>query len=408
MKTEPEAKTCDRWEIEVVKSLDEVEAVHGIWKQMHRSESMPALNSDIDRYLTFIESMKESVRPHVIILYCNGSPKAMVIGRIENQKITCRLGYKKILDPSLKCLTVVYGGALGQFSNDVSTLLLKELIDSLKRREANVVFLNHLRIDSHLYHLATKMPNFWCKDHFSVVESHWQTHIPESIKDFYETIPSKHKREWRRCERKLAEKCNGSVRVVCYRDEKDVDYLMETSCQISSITYKHALNVGIVDDELTRSLLNQAARDGCLRAYILYVNDVPCAFEFGVCFGEVYFPEYMGYDPKWTTFGPGALLWVKVIEDLCTDPTIDTLDYGFGDAAYKERFGTKSWPEASVYIFAPRFYPIIINLLRGSVMSLNVCLQYVLQKIGFLEWVKRQWRNLLQGKNADSECEVGS
>jgi hypothetical protein len=407
MKKESDAKTCDEWEIKVAKSFEEVEAVRDIWEQMQRGESMPVLNADIDRYLSVVESMKEEVQPYVTVFYYDGNPKAMVIGRIERRRITCRVGYTTILEPSLRCLSIVYGGILGRPSDQISARLVQGLINTLKQGDVEVVFLNHLRIDSRLYHLAKTMPNFWCKDHFSVVESHWQTHIPENIEDFYETIPSKHKREWRRCERKLAEECNGSVKVVCYRDEKDIDYVMETSCKISSLTYKHTLNVGIVDDALTRALLKQAARDGCLRAYLLYVNDVPCAFEFGVCCCDVFFPEYMGYDPKWTTFGPGALLWVKVIEDLCIDPSICTLDYGFGDAEYKEKFGTECWPEASVYIFSPRFYPIFVNTLRNSVSSLNAGLQYIVQKIGSVGWIKRQWRHLLQAKNPDSKCGVG-
>jgi hypothetical protein len=86
---------------------------------------------------------------------------------------------------------------------------------------------------------------------------------------------------------------------------------------------------------------------------------------------------------------------------------VEIFDYGFGNAVYKERFGSDSWSEASVYIFAPRLYPIFINLLRSSIRFLNAGLLYVLKKIGSLEWVKRQWRNLLQGKNPDSKYEVG-
>ncbi len=399
--------SSDQWKVVVARDVEEVEGIREIWVQMQRGESMPALNSDIDHYLSVVESLEEAVQPYVIVLYYDGNPKAMVIGRIERQRITCRVGYTTILKPSLRCLSVVYGGILGHPSDQISSRLVQELVDTLKRGNVDVVFLNHLRIDSHMHRLSRTMTRFLCRDHFPVVEDHWQTHVPESIEDFYETIPSKHKREWRRCERKLAEECNGSVKVVCYRDEKDIDYVMETSCKISSLTYKHTLNVGIVDDALTRALLKQAARDGCLRAYFLYVNDVPCAFEFGVCCGDVFFPEYMGYDPKWTSFGPGALLWVKVIEDLCTDSSISTLDYGFGNAAYKERFGTECWPESSVYIFAPRFYPIFVNTLRSSVRSLNTALQYVVQKIGSVGWIKRRWRHLLQAKNPDSKYGVG-
>jgi hypothetical protein len=396
-------KTCDECTIKIAKSFEEVEAIRDIWMQMQQDESGPALNTDIDYYLSVLESLKETAQPYVIVLYNNSAPEAIVIGRLETRQITCRIGYTTIFKPSLHCLAVVYGGILGKPSEQTSAKMLQELTDTLRRGDADVVFLNHLRIDSRLYYLATSMPGFWCKDHSRVIESHWQTHIPESIEAFYKIIPSKHKREWRRCERKLAGKLNGPVEVVCYRNEKDVDYIIETSCEISRLTYKHTLDVGIVDNALTRATLKQAARNGILRAYLLYVNDVPCAFEIGVCCGDVFLPEYMGYDPKWTAFGPGALLWVKVIEDLCTDPLINILDYGFGDAAYKERLGTKSWPEASVYIFAPRLRPVVINMLRISVSVTNSILRFIVQKVGSVGWIKRRWRSLLQAKNLDDK-----
>jgi hypothetical protein len=153
--------------------------------------------------------------------------------------------------------------------------------------------------------------------------------------------------------------------------------------------------------------LTQAAKRNSWRGYILYAGGVPCAFETGIVYGSIYFAEFIGYSPQWSNFSPGTILFVKVLEDLCLNTPVEIFDYGFGTAGYKERFGTKSWPEASVYIFAPRFYPIIVNVLRSFVRSLNAGLLYVLQKIGSLKWVKRLWRNLLQAKNSDDKCEVG-
>jgi len=392
-------KLPDGWRVVVARNFEEIETFRPTWEQMQCGESLPAPNVDIYRYLSVVESMKEAVQPHIMLLSYEGKPKVMVIGRIERRQITCRVGYFTVLKPSLRCLTILYGGILGRPSDEVCVILLQELINTLRHGEVDVTFFNHLLIDSHL---IKTMTNFLCRDHFPTLDLHWQTHIPESVEAFYKMIPSKHKREWRRCERKLAEEGNGPVKVVCYRNEEEIDYIMEVACEISVLTYKDGMNIGIVDDSLTRALLRQAARDGWLRAYILYVNSVPCAFEFGVRYNATFFPEYMGYDPKWCSFGPGALLWVKVIEDLCVDATIDTLDYGFGDAAYKERLGTKSWPEASVYIFAPRLYPVFINILQSSTRSLSLGLECVLRRIGLIHWVKRCWRNLLQAKNPKS------
>jgi hypothetical protein len=407
MKSEPEAKNCDEWSIKVAKSLEDIEAVRGIWEQMQCSESIPTLNSNIDHYLSILQSMEEEVKPYVLVLYYHDEPKAMVIGRIERQQITCRVGYKTVLKPSLPCFSVVYGGILGQPSDQTSVRLLQELIDTLKQGDIDVVFFNQLRIDSPLYNLTRKMPNFLCRCYLPEIKPHWQTHLPDSVEAFYKDVSGSRKRYLRRYTRALEKTGSGPVKMVCYRSEDKLDYAISIASEISAKTYKHALNVGFRDDFLTRSLLIKAATQGRLRAYVLYVNSKPCAFEYGIEYGNIFFPGHIGYDPFFRSCSPGTVLFIKVVEDLIENSNVRIFDYGFGAAAYKERFGTESWPEASVYIFAPRLYPIIINGLRSFIKSVNAVLQYVVQKIGSLSWIKRKWRYVLQARNPGSSSEIG-
>ena len=227
MKTESDAKTCDEWEIKVAKSLEEIEAVREIWEQMQRNESMPVLNADIDRYLSVVESLKEEVQPYVIVLYYDSNPKAMVIGRIERQRITCRIGYMTIFKPSLRCLSIVYGGILGRTSEQISARLVQELINTLKQGDVEVVFLNHLRIDSHLCRLSRAMPRFLCQDHFPVVEDHWQTYVPETSEEFYASIRRKRKKEWKRLNGRLEDSAGGPLKVECYNKVNQVEHFID-------------------------------------------------------------------------------------------------------------------------------------------------------------------------------------
>jgi hypothetical protein len=407
METLSEVKIYDEWTIKVAKSLEEIEDFREIWGLMQRGEAMPTLNSDIEYYLSVVESLEDEVQPYVIVLYYNGDPKAMVIGRIEKQQIACRVGYTTIFKPSLRCLSVVYGGILGFPSEQVSSRLVRELIDTLRRENVDIVFLNHLRIDSPMYRLSRTMIHFLCRDHFPVAEEHWQTCLPETAEEFYSGIKRKRKKEWKRLGRRLEDAAGRPLRLECYDSVSQVEHFVEIASKISATTYKDVLRAGFSDSLYTYSVLTQAALRNNWRAYILYAGQVPCAYETGIICGRVYFAEFIGYGPEWSNFSPGTILFVKVLEDLSQNTQVEIFDYGFGNAVYKERFGSDSWSEASVYIFAPRLYPIFINLLRSSIRFLNAGLLYVLKKIGSLEWVKRQWRNLLQGKNPDSKYEVG-
>ncbi len=61
-----------------------------------------------------------------------------------------------------------------------------------------------------------------------------------------------------------------------------------------------------------------------------------------------------GFDPAYADLRVGNYVLLRLIADLCADESIDTLDYGFGDAEYKRRFGTRSWLEQDVHVFARR------------------------------------------------------
>lgn len=403
MKTESNAKTCDGWKITVVNSLKEVEAIRDIWIKMQKEESVPALNTDIDRYLSVMESLKDTAQPYVIVLYNNSVPEAIVVGRLETRQITCRVGYATIFKPSLRCLTIVYGGILGKPSEQTCIKILQELINTLKGGIIDTVFFNQLQLDSYIYHLTRKKPNVLCRCYFPVVEPHWQTHLPDSVETFYRDMSGSRKRYLRRYTRALEKAGSGSVEVECCRSEDKLDDVIKIASEISAKTYKHALNVGFHDDYLTRSLLKKGAKQGKLRAYVLYVNGKPCAFEYGIEYGNVFFPEYIGYDPFFRSCSPGTVLFIKVIEDLIENSIVRVFDYGFGGAAYKERFGTESWPEASIYIFSPRLKPVVINILSSSVGVVNSTLHLIVQKIGSVGWIKRRWRNLLQAKSLDDK-----
>ncbi|MBN2593274.1 MAG: GNAT family N-acetyltransferase [Sedimentisphaerales bacterium] len=406
MKAEFETKSCDEWKIKIAKSFEEVEAIRDIWMQMQRDESVPALNTDIDRYLSVMESLKETAQPYIIVLYYKSDPKAIVIGRIETRRIRCRVGYATIFKPSLRCLTILYGGILGQPSEQTSVRLLQELTNILKQGDIDTVFFNQLQLDSPIYRLSRKKPYFLCRCYSPVVEPHWQTYLPDSVKAFYKEMSGSRKRYLRRYTRALEKVCSGPVEMVCYRSEDKIDHVISIASEISAKTYKNALNVGFRDDYLTRLLLTRAAKQGSLRAYVLYAGGEPCAFEYGIEYGNVFFPEHIGYDPFFRSCSPGTVLFIKVVEDLIENSNVRVFDYGFGAAAYKERFGTESWPEASVYIFAPRLYPVIINILQSSVGMINTILHYIVQKLGSVSWLKRRWRDSLQTKKPDTKYEL--
>ncbi|OHB75429.1 MAG: hypothetical protein A2Z25_20970 [Planctomycetes bacterium RBG_16_55_9] len=153
-----------------------------------------------------------------------------------------------------------------------------------------------------------------------------------------------------------------------------------------------------MNDERTGDLLTEAAAQGWFRGHILFAGEVPCAFQLGLAYRDVYYLVNIGYDPGFDSYLPGTVLFLKVLESLCDDPSIHTIDFYFGDAWYKQSYGSEQWQEGCPYIFAPGLYPVSLNVLQSLAMGMNAGLERLMSRIGFVNWIKRRWRGSMQTK----------
>lgn len=271
-------------------------------------------------------------------------------------------------------------------------------MDILTREKIDAVCINYLDMDSDFYRLARKTPNLLCRTYFPKIELHWSMTIPENTDLLFQKLVPKTRNTIKRKIRKLEKEFADQVKVVTYRDKDRLEEAIRNAHEISKNTYHTGIDSGFVNDTRTRKILATAAKHNWLHMSILYIKGEPCAFQSGLRYGKTYFLEQLGFHPHWKKWNVGTYLFFKVLEDLCEDCTINELNFGFGDAQYKQSYGDKSWNEASVYIFTPRLYPVIINILKTSVGFLNLILEYLLNKCGLKNRIKRLWRNRLEKK----------
>ena len=400
MKTEYETKSCDGWDIKVAKSFEEIEAIRPIWEQMQSAEPCPVPNTDIDRYLSVVKTRGDDVRPYIMVFKYDGRPVTMIIGRIEQQRLDLKLGYKTLFSPALRCLSIVYGGIIGQPSTELSKVLISELMKKFRSQKIDVLFFNRLKTETAFYQFVRRMPALLTRDYFPKIEDHWRMSVPENIDQFYSARKRGHRYKLRKCIRKFEEEFPCDNMFIKYSAVNDVEDFIKKAADISSKTYQSALGVGVVNDEKTKSLLKEAAIQGWFQGNILMADSKPCAFLLGLVYKNVFYGVCTGYDPAFRSYWPGTIIFLKVVESLCADPSIEMIDFYFGDAWYKKSYGTEHWSEASAYIFAPKLRMILINLLRSSTMCVNHALEYVVNKIHAVDWIKRKWRGLLRPKSS--------
>jgi hypothetical protein len=255
---------------------------------------------------------------------------------------------------------------------------------SLKRKEADVAKFEFVPVDSALYQLGLEVPGVLSRDTLPAKQGHEIMTVPGSIDEVYRRMSSGRRIETRRRIKKLRSHPGGELRFACYRLESDLDRLFEDA-----------------HDSLVRQRLGLAARKGWLRANLLYIGDRPVSFWIGMLYHGSFVSEYMGYDPEFRQWSPGMVLMMHVIVGFCSrsnGDVVQELDFGLGHAEYKAVLCTKSWSEASLYIFSPSLKGLFLKSLRAGTRVVDASARKLLASTSFFPKLKRAWRDRLARK----------
>lgn len=378
--------------IRTLRSIQELEEIRSYWElwKGHR-------DSDIDIYTTVVMTGPETIRPHVIVLYRNGLPESILIGRIDVRPISnMNLGYLSFA-PRARQFYMIYGGLRGHIDRENVEYFIREICESLKRGEAEAAYLNFMRDDSFLFHIAKEYPSFFCRDRSEITQHHFSIVLPPSAEQFKRSLSHRLKRNKERW-KKLLRDNSGEVEIKEFHSAEDISRLVSDLEKIAGDTYQRNLGVGFMNTPQQVELLRTHALKRWLRAYILYIRAKPCAFWVGYVNDKSFYGDYIGYIPEFGKYSPGLFLMVRLMEDFCGNG-IDEVDFGMGAAQYKSTLANKSYPEKCVYIFGPSFRMVFLNLLRTVIIKINNLSIQFLQKTGFLEKVKKLWRTHLPRKN---------
>jgi CelD/BcsL family acetyltransferase involved in cellulose biosynthesis len=224
--------------------------------------------------------------------------------------------------------------------------------------------------------------------------------LPASVDAFYAGLSSKVRKNLRWQAKKLLQDFSGDVRVHCFRQATELDRMFAEVERVAQKTYQRGLGVGFADNAEMRQRMHFEAEKGWLRVFALYVKEQLCAFWIGTQYGEVFHSNFMGYDAEYGKYSPGMFLVVRVIEDFCSqNQNVRQIDFGLGDAQYKEVLGNQEWQEASVHIFGPSLRGCGLNALQVPVMLLDRAARKVLQETKLLARIKKFWRERLRPRS---------
>lgn len=378
--------------VRVVRTIKEVEDLRDLWTlwQLH-------VDADIDFYLMKLRSGKGCVRPHIIVVYRDGTPQSMLIGRLDDREIELKIGHCRLPSPRGRVLAFLHEGLLGDHSPAICEVLIREILDSLTKDEADFVMLNKVRADSSLYRFARQLPRHLCRDLFPEVYLHCSTKLSSDPCEIYRRLSRKVRYNLKWEAKKLFQDHSGKVRYICFREPAELECMIKDVELIARTTYQRGLGVGFMDSPELRQRLMLEATNGRLRAYILYVNDRPCAFWLGYTYHGTLYVDCTGYDSSLRKYSPGKFLLTQMLEDSCRE-NLKEIDFGYGEEWYKEHFGNCQWHVVVTYLFAPTLKGVSLHIIRAMTIIVNRMVSWSLRCTGLFPKIKKVWRSHLRPK----------
>ena len=377
--------------IRVIRDADGLASVREDWLRLVTDQ----VAADPDFYEAALRAEDQILRPHLVVVEQEDEVRAMLIGRLERLEFGVRAGYRKLYTPWVHSITIVQGGILGEVDEALFRRLVRDIRASLEKEGADVLIFRYLPLDSPLYRVAAEEPPFLARQRVVDSEVHWELDLPDSLDEILAALSSSTRQTVNRYVRRLEREYTDKIVVRIFTEVSELDEFFSDIEPVSATTYQRALGVSFGDTPKDRERTRVSLKRGWFRGYVLYLDGVPRAFHHGELYRGRFRHGRPGYDPDYAQLRIGTYLLLRVFEDLIAHPDASVVDYGVGDADYKRRFGTRSWREGSVVVYAPTFRALRVNATLTKLLGAVRLAKRLFGKGATYQRIRRTWRRRL-------------
>lgn len=186
----------------------------------------------------------------------------------------------------------------------------------------------------------------------------------------------------------------GQVDLLRVSQPSEIDAFLEAAYEISQRTWKfkkfkrRGWGLAARDPDMVTRELRFLAERGWLRSYVLKCDGVPCSFIIGHQYGSSFYAESVGVDDAWRSYSAGTVILLLVLEDLFDANRPEFYDFGT-HVKFQEYFATESYPEASVWLFRRRAYPILASNIYRACNAVSMSTGTLLERFGLKSKLKQ-------------------
>ena len=369
----------------LLRNFEEIDTIRNVWKNLQYHP-----NTDYDFYQTIIRNRPEVCYPLVMVFKKESGIKSIIVCRVENRILPCKIGYTTIFSSKLKSLNILYAGFLGDRSDDVLRSVLNQITILIKNKEIEIAELSFIDVSGTLYaqYLQSISPIY--RELYYRPQPHYLMQLPESEDDLFKEMSAHHRNTILSNPRKMEKSFKNKLDLKNYQLPTDIDSLCQDAEHVASRSYQRKLGVGFFNTTETHERLLIWAEKGMLFSCILYIEEQPVSFWIGTAYNNIFVSDYIGFDPKFSKYSPGKVCIVYLMRNLIkSNKNIKIIDFNFGEAPYKKQFGTQCIIEASALIYAPRLYFIPLLFVRKVTGLLNVFILTTIRKLNLELRIKK-------------------
>ena len=175
--------------------------------------------------------------------------------------------------------------------------------------------------------------------------------LPAAFDEYLSNFKRKKRYNLERQVKMLRDHGDGVLDMMRVDSESQIQGFLEGAVSISQNSWQQTRIGTRIDISPQRhAKLADLAERGLLRSYLLICGEKPCAFILGYQFRDVYHYVEIAYDQSFSKLSPGAVLLYLLIKDLINCNPPKRLNFGIGDASYKQEFGNIHNEDASVLL----------------------------------------------------------
>jgi hypothetical protein len=342
-------------------TIQAVDELRPVWKEWpHR------LDTDLDYFLQSVKHDPTILRPHVITVYQDGVPVAMLVGQVKKRRISTIVSSVSFRGTNATVLEILNGGRMGHESSAIDNLLALELLKIVKSGYIDLVSFQRLALHSELFREVQRLRSLLVRDcvlrsfRYSVLS------VADSAESRSSVFTGKVRREVRRKTRILQSAFPDKVRFKCFSHPAEIDAGISDAMTVAVTTWQYHLGFcGLTDTSQSLAILRFMAEQGWLRICILYVNDLPCAFLVGQLYEKTFYCQHAGYRPEFARFAVGSLLTARAFDDLAAAGARQ-FDLGDGRQEHNRRLGCQESEEVAVHVYCPTLRGIWLNIFFGA------------------------------------------